>query len=79
MNEEIKNRIVILGLLSVRGPKKGGKKEKFSLQEYEIWKILRTLHRSNYHSWKILIFKMKSVTNTDWDDMDFIASNKKLS
>ena len=31
MNEQIKNRIVILGLRSVRGPKKEGKKEKFSL------------------------------------------------
>ena len=31
------------------------------------------------HSWKILIFKMKSVTNTDWDDKDFNASNKNLS
>lgn len=38
-----------------------------------------TLLCYNYHSRKILIFKMKSVTSTDWDDMDFNASNKKLS
>ena len=31
MKEEIKNKIENLGLLSVRGPKKEGKKKKFSL------------------------------------------------